>query len=317
METRHKRTTKKKRRSAAQVRKRKSSALNVKRRSQAPEVVYTPPKPFNRSRLLLRLATVAAVVIAVVLGISVFFRVEIITVTGNHKYSAWVIREASGIQEGENLLTFSQPRAASRIKKQLPYVNTARIGIKLPNTVQIFVEEFDVVYAAKSSDHNWWLIRSDGVVTERTDAGSASDYTELIGFLLDAPEVGKAAKALEETVPETTAPEEESPDTESEAVPELPVTFTSKQRMETALQVLQYLEKFDLIGGIASVDVTNMGEIQLWYQDQYQVILGDGSRLEYKVECMKKTIDQLENYQSGILDVSFNILKDQVMYTPF
>lgn len=37
-----------------------------------PEVVYLPPKPFNRNRLVLRLVTVAAVVVALVLGMSVF-----------------------------------------------------------------------------------------------------------------------------------------------------------------------------------------------------------------------------------------------------
>ena len=37
------------------------------------DVVYLPPKPFSRNRLILQLATVAAVVIALVLCLSLFF----------------------------------------------------------------------------------------------------------------------------------------------------------------------------------------------------------------------------------------------------
>ena len=40
------------------------------------DVVYTQPKPFNRTRFLLQLATVGAVVIAVLFGMSIFFKVK-------------------------------------------------------------------------------------------------------------------------------------------------------------------------------------------------------------------------------------------------
>ena len=45
------------------------------------DVVYLPPRPFNRSRLALHLVTVIAVVLAIVLGLSVFFKVEYIMVS--------------------------------------------------------------------------------------------------------------------------------------------------------------------------------------------------------------------------------------------
>ena len=97
----------------------KKAAPPEKRKSQEPQrsvssdVVYLPPKPFQRNRLILQLLTVAAVVIALVLGVSVFFKVdeEKILVSGNSKYTAWDIIQASGIRDGENLLTFSRSSA--------------------------------------------------------------------------------------------------------------------------------------------------------------------------------------------------------------
>ena len=54
--------------------RRKAAKKPEKKASQ--EVVYLPPKPFNRNRLLLHLATVTAVVIALLLGVSLFFKVD-------------------------------------------------------------------------------------------------------------------------------------------------------------------------------------------------------------------------------------------------
>ena len=64
------------------------------------DVVYIPPKPFMRNRILLRLATVAAIVMAIVLAMFVFFKVEEIHVSGADQYTAWDISQASGIEEG-------------------------------------------------------------------------------------------------------------------------------------------------------------------------------------------------------------------------
>ena len=62
-----------------------------------PDVVYTQPDPFNRNRFILRLVTVVAVVLALIFGMSIFFKVKTVTVAGTNKYTAWDVREASGI----------------------------------------------------------------------------------------------------------------------------------------------------------------------------------------------------------------------------
>ena len=59
--------------------KRKKKQERVK---DTPAVIYTDPKPFNRIKLLQQLLLVAAVVVAFVLALSVFFKVETITISG-------------------------------------------------------------------------------------------------------------------------------------------------------------------------------------------------------------------------------------------
>lgn len=279
---------------------------NSRPKTPTPAVIYTQPLPFNRDRLIVQLITVTAVVLAIVMGLSVFFKVETITVTGADTYSAWAVREASGISEGDKLLTFSKIRAASQIMANLPYVKGVRIGIKLPDTVNIMIEEESVVYAIKSSDGQWWMMDSDGRVVEQANNAKAATATQVLGVTLEAPTVNEKGVATEMTPSET-----------NELGELIPVTTTGAQRLTAALQILKALENNDIVGEAASVDVTSTEDIILWYGTRYQVNLGDTSRLDYKVDCMNDAILQMSDYQSGVLDISFTIWPNQVGYTPF
>ena len=295
--------------SERQAAKAKQAQKKPKRPKQpAPAVIYTQPQAINRNRIVIQLLTVLAVVAALVLGLAVFFKVETITVTGAEVYSAWTVREASGISEGDNLLTFSHARAGAKIKANLPYVNTVRFGIKLPDTVNIIIEEDDVVYAIQDANSQWWLMNSGGRVVEQCSTGKASNYTQILGVTLDSPTADSRAVATENVLAET------DPTTgELISVP----TTTGAQRLAAALEIVRALEENDIVGTAASVDVTTLEEIVLWYGSRYQVNLGENSNLTYKVACMNDVILQLSDFQSGILDISFTIWPDKVVYTSF
>ena len=285
------------------------SAASAKQESprSTPDVVYLPPQPFNRNRFVLRLLTVVAVVIALLLGISVFFKVDIekVQVSGLDKYTAWDILQASGIEDGDYLLTFSRASASGKIIGSLPYVEKARFGIKLPDTLMIEIVEIQVAYAVKAEDQSWWLISSGGKVVEKLPAGAHTLYTQLLGVTLKDPVSGERAVALEKDA-----------GVDADGNP-IPVTITEAQRLKTGLDILEYLELNGIIGIAANVNVSDLGNLELWYGTQYQVKLGDTAQLAYKISCMKYTIDELDSYQSGILDVSFTILPNKVGYTPF
>ena len=73
----------------------------------------------------------------------------------------------------------------------------------------------------------------------------------------------------------------------------------------------------DRQGSAASVDVTRLEDIILWYGTRYQVNLGDGNNMDYKIACMQKAIAQMSDYEMGVLDVSFTTWPDIVGFTPF
>lgn len=299
--------TKSAQRKAAQSRVRKNGDV---------QVVYTQPKPFNRSRFLLRLITVITVVLALTFGMSIFFKVDkdVITVSGAQKYKPEEIIAASGIQDGENLLTLSEAGISGKITTQLPYVNKVRVGIKLPDTVNIEVEELDVAYAVEGNDGTWWLMDAGGKLVDKINSAVAKKYTQILGVQLQEASLGQqavAAEPEEETQPDST----DNTTEESQSMPTV-VTVKGSDRLDAVLSILHNLEENSVIGQIASIDVTNLNSLQMYYGDQFLVNLGDSSQLNYKISCMKAAVNQMEDYESGELDVSFTIRPDEVVYTP-
>ena len=284
----------------------KRRVRRTSQRQPSPDVVYVQPTPFNKGRFILCIVISIAVVLAVVFGMAIFFKVDAnkILVAGNNKYSVAQIVDACGIKDGENLFSVSEARVSTCIIDRLPYVKQVRVGIKLPDTVKIEIEELEVVYSVEDSGGAWWLIRSDGRVIEQTNSAEAQQYTRLLGVKITEVVAGEPAMAWQ---PESAEQEGET----------APITVRETERLLTACTILEYLEDNGIIGELASVDVSNLGDIQLWYGEKYQILLGDTLELNYKIRTLRSTLDQMGDYQSGVLDISFTMWPDQVGYTPF
>ena len=291
----------------AEKRRRRQNRFNT------PAVIYTQPAAFNRDKLIVQLISVLSVVIAMMIGLSVFFKVGRITVSGAETYQPWTIVENSGISKGDNLLTFSRAKAVSQILANCPYVKDVRIGIKLPDTVNIEIVESDVVYAIKDEQGTWWLMNSDAKVSEMINGSRASNYTQVLGVTLSSPKIGETGVATEIQTEQTDPTEEVAGTMPTVAA----IVISGAQRLNTAKEILKALEDNDIVGEAASVNVTDVDNIELWYGSRYQVELGDSNNLTYKIACMYDAILQMSDYETGVLDVSFNTWTDQVAYTPF
>ena len=302
-----------KRTAAVKSRQRKATSKKKPQKSLDSEIVYTQVKPFVVSAFLIHLLAVVAVVAALILGMSIFFKVGVVNVGGSEKYTAWDIKEASGIQDGDNLLTLNKSRVVGKIKTTLPYVNEVRIGIKLPDTVNIEITELDVAYSIEDDTGHWWLMDSRGKMLEQLQPLEEKSYTQVLGITVTGPPAGQQAVATE---PE---PATESGTDESGATVDVtvPVTVQGREKLEAAMMVLQYLEDSGVLGQMASVDVTDISNMEMWLSDRYQILLGDTTQLNRKVKSVTLAIEQLSEYQTGVLDASFTIWPDQVGYTAF
>lgn len=276
-----------------------------RRPRQDSQTFYTQPVAFNPRRLAIQIATVLAVVLALVFGMSIFFQVETVKVAGADKYTPYQIKEASGIENGDNMFGLSKSTISSRIMQKLPYVGSVQVGLSLPGTVNIQVEELTVTYAVTDQDGGWWLMASNGKVLEKINGGDATAYTNILGVTLDFPKTSQQAVAHE--------PEPATDETGQT----IPVTTYASERLDMALEILQQLEKQGILGEAASVDVTDLAALEIWYGDQFQISLGDSTQLEQKIKLVKGAIVQIGEYRTGSMDVSFEIRPNEVIFTPF
>lgn len=276
---------------------------NADRSADKPNVSSGKVKIFQRSRLYLQLITVFAIALAFCLGISIFFKVDTITVSGNNHYTPWTVAQASGIQEGENLLFFGRFGAQVKIKQSLPYVEKVRIGIKLPGTVNIVIEEVPVVYSIRDLDGSWWLISSTGRIVEQVNSASAGKSTAIDGVVLDAPVAGEQTVAWE--APAAT-------DVEGNVIPS---AGNNADRLKAALAIAQELERNEILGEAASIHVQDLQNIRLWYADRYEVRLGDSTDLAGKIAAMRVAIHKMGQFQTGVLELAPAGESWKVIYT--
>ena len=273
------------------------------------QVQYTPAKPFNRNRFLLHMATVLAVVLAVVLVMSIFFKVGQVMVSGTEKYTPWEIKEAAGIQDGDALLSLSEAKITAKIQEKLPYVGDVRVGIKLPDTVNIEITELQVVYAVEDSNGAWWLLDASGRIVDGTDTAASKNHTRIEGVKIQSGAIGEQAAGYQPETGNSTQPSDQ-------LIATLP-PISAAEQFSAAVQILTGLEKNGVMGVVDTVNVSDPGALSLMYDNRYQVSLGDVSRMEYKISAMKSSVAELGQYQSGYLDVSFTIWPNEVGYRPF
>lgn len=296
--------------------RRPSSQNGQTRKRKKQDVVYTQAKAFNRKRFVLQLATVAAVVLALLFGMSIFFKVEQVQISGTVKYDPMQIKEVSGVSEGDSLLLLNKNRIIANIRENpdCAYIDTIQIGRKLPGTVVIAVTELDVFYTAQDQKGSWWLISSAGKVVDTCAAAEAEDHTRILGVQLVDPAIGSQAKAYEPT-----------PEANEDGVTK-PVTVYAQEKLAMAMTVIQEIENISkrengganrLLGKITVVDVTDPGNIELAYGTRFQMLLGDQNDLIRKINALNQVLGTMEEYASGILDASFRTWPNEVGHTDF
>lgn len=314
-------------------RKPKKSIAEKLRRETQQEAERQPVRVRN-TNFWLRIITVAAIVLAVFLGIAVFFRVSTLEVryldyepftdgteeSGGEDtadgaempvtpyYSPEEIISASGIEKGDNLLTISGNSAAASIIAKCPYVSEVRIERKLPNTVVITVREYETAYAVRDTAGSWYLINRKGVVLEQTDRESAQEHLVIEGMYILPASPGEN---IELTQLKQTGILLPGAETEPDDGTEL------SAQLRSLLQVLPVLEEYGFSKEIVTLDMSSSYKITFRYGTQYEVNIGNTENLDYKMAFFSTMLKKLESYNSGTIDLSEVYENKEARLLPF
>ena len=216
------------------------------------------------------------IALALGLGISVFFRVNQITVTGNRQYSEEEIIEASGIQTGDNLFFINRGAAYSRIYTRLPYVENAVITRSLPNRLQIRITESSAMAVVAAEESGQWIVDRTCKLLAPADGANLPGLIQVDGLTAIAPEVGQVVSPGEADTPK--------------------VSYLGV--------ILREISELGLKDDITRIDLSNVANPSFDYLGRFTVKLGANENIDYKFQVLLSAVATLEEGDRGTLDLS-------------
>lgn len=118
---------------------------------------YRKRKRKKTGRLFLKCMFLCFTCAALVLGATIFFKVETIVVEGNGHYTAEEVIAATNIALGENLFTIPRDSISKNITYSLPYIQTVDIKLLLPTGVKLVVQEQIGMVELVTSTGTWYM----------------------------------------------------------------------------------------------------------------------------------------------------------------
>lgn len=251
-----------------------SPARNKRRR-------YRKRRHFGFLYKLLAFVTILA---ALVMGATVFFRVEELEVAGNARYTEQQVMAASGIVQGDNLFGMNKFETARQIRRQLPYIEGVNIRRSWPDTLVITVTESRAT-ARLAHEDGHWLISKAGKVLEFVRRADESTI-RVDGLNAVQPEAGLTLVVREE----------------------------QQIRGASLLELLQALDQCGMTGKVSWIDMTSPSRILMDFNGRFTVKLPVSGDFAYLLGAMDKAVATLEEYETGTLDLT---VKDYtVVFSP-
>lgn len=208
----------------------------------------------------LAIATVAAV--AVILSLTVFFKIETVAVTGDEIYNNEQIIQASGLQTGDSMFLFDKDSVEASIETVLPYVEIAEIKRSVTGTLTINITAAAASLSIDTGD-GYILLNSSGKVLE--------DGVTVINDDISVLRTSAVLSASSGSI----------------------IQLENEKDLETAVQIKKYIDEYE-ISKISEIDVTDYSDIRLTYDNRIVLKIGVPSDLGDKIDFIKATLEKHE-----------------------
>jgi cell division protein FtsQ len=229
----------------------------------------------RRSGALFKVLAILITAIAILLAMSVFFKISRIDVVGAESYSEEEITKASGIEIGENLFFVDRFGAAGHIFAELPYIDTVIVTRQLPNHVLITVTESSAV-AAVDYKGQLFAVNHNGKVISEVDASEAEKLIRVTGIEVKSPKPGEQLTAVK----------------------------ADAGKLETLVALLQEMFNRTMTQDVQDIDLSDALNPAFTYLERFTVRVGANKNIGYKLGMLMSAVEQLSDYESGTIDLS-------------
>lgn len=192
---------------------------------------------------------------------SPIFNIKDIQVINNSQINSETIISVSGLQTGENIFKFNKSNIIKNIKENA-YIQDLKIHRKIPNVIQIEVEEripkYSVDYMGKYA------------------------YINSQGYILEISEDSKGLPIIQGITTE-----------ENEVVPGNRLNTEDLGKLETVIKIMDVAKENNLDSKVTSIDITNENEYSIYLEEEEKrVYLGDNTNLSNKMLYVLSIMEQ-------------------------
>ena len=228
--------------------------------------------------IFLSVLLIAAVAVG---GCIVFFKVNHFVVSGNNRYTAEEVVEATGVDTGDNLFLVDRKDTEGRVRSRLAYVNSVHVRWKLPDTLEISVGETNAA-AAVYSEKEWWLMNVEGKLLEKVGKKKAKKYIKVTGLPLVAPKAGET----------------------------LTVKADYRLMRKSLIELLTAMQGRELLQQVRSVKCNGEAQLIMDYNGQLQVKMLTDADYDYQVKMLEAVLNKYVNVNwakddKGALDMTY------------
>ncbi len=239
-----------------------------------------------RKKKKIKIIIKTIILLALIIGgfcfalISPLFNVTEITVTGNNKINSDTIESLSQLQIGQNLFRFNKNKVIKEIKTNA-YVENAKIKRKIPNKIEIIIEEREQNYNVEFLN-GYAYINNQGYILEISEQK------------LDLPVIQGISTSQEQIVEGNRLNEEDL------------------EKLETVIQIMNICKSYDLNTKISSIDITNKTDYIMYMEEEKKTIhLGNESNLSNKMLYVPAILSENKGkegtiYLNGDINSGFN-----------
>ena len=203
------------------------------------------------------------------------FNLENVELNETMKYSKEDIVNKAGIEVGKNIFIeyFTSDKKAVTT---LPYVESIKLKLKLPNGIKIDVVERTSKYFAYDKDNNkFFSLSDDGYILEEVDINSKkNDEILLTGVTFD-DEVMLGKK----------------------------INDTDLSKIETYKKIEKEFKKDEISGKITKVSFEN-SLTTITINDKLNIIFPNDTDLEYKMVFLKTILQSIAEDSVGVIDMT-------------
>lgn len=226
--------------------------------------------------VLYKLLSVIVISAAIVVALTLFFKVDTISVSGTTQYGSEEVIAASGVEAGDNLFLLNKYEIADAIRAQLPYVSSISISRKFPDTLMIEVTDGTLGGIIEQNGACWIISSTGKILDSREETGNGM---QIRGIVLKEPKVGADAAAEE----------------------------GYERRMVQLRALLNALEEKGILQGCKALDFSESGVISMEYADRFTVKLSYDMDFVSVLTKVNAVIEQLEgegDLRPGVIDTT-------------